>query len=65
MEIIAEVDRKIDDGHAQRGSFRFSRYDGTTDTGLIAAATANSCVGTTNTWDVAAGQSNCGGASLF
>jgi prepilin-type N-terminal cleavage/methylation domain-containing protein len=65
VEIVAEVDRKIDDGHAQRGSFRFSRYDGSTLTGLPAAGTASSCVGATNTWDIAAGQSNCGGSSLF
>jgi prepilin-type N-terminal cleavage/methylation domain-containing protein len=65
VEIIAEVDRKIDDGHPQRGSFRFSQYDGVTDTGLLAPGGANACVSTTQTWDIAAGQSNCGGTSLF
>lgn len=65
VEIISEVDRKIDDGHAQRGSFRFSRYNGT-GTDLTAPADTGACVGATSTtWAIAAGEANCGGSSLF
>jgi prepilin-type N-terminal cleavage/methylation domain-containing protein len=67
VEIVAEVDRKIDDGHAQRGSFRFSPYNGTgTDLPGPGAATSGACVNTANqTWFISEGQANCGGTSLF
>jgi prepilin-type N-terminal cleavage/methylation domain-containing protein len=67
VEIVAEVDRKIDDGHAQRGSFRFSTYNGT-GTALPgpAGAGTGACVNATNqTWFISEGQANCGGTSLF
>jgi prepilin-type N-terminal cleavage/methylation domain-containing protein len=62
--IIAEVDRKIDDGNGQSGSFQFSAYAGgggvapTGGTCFLAAAAAG-------TWDVGGGETNCGGASLL
>ncbi|MPZ46417.1 MAG: prepilin-type N-terminal cleavage/methylation domain-containing protein [Betaproteobacteria bacterium] len=67
VEIVAEVDRKIDDGHAQRGSFRFSPYNGTgTDLPAPAGATSGACVNSGNqTWFISEGQANCGGTSLF
>ena len=67
VEIVAEVDRKIDDGHAQRGSFRFSTYNGT-GTALPGPGGAGSgaCVnGANQTWFISEGQANCGGTSLF
>jgi prepilin-type N-terminal cleavage/methylation domain-containing protein len=67
VEIVSEVDRKIDDGHAQRGSFRFSRYNGTgTDLPAPGATGSGACVNTANqTWFISEGQANCGGTSLF
>jgi prepilin-type N-terminal cleavage/methylation domain-containing protein len=69
VEIVAEVDRKIDDGHAQRGSFRFSTYNGPAPATALpgpGAATSGACVNTANqTWFISEGQANCGGASLF
>ncbi|MCC7081604.1 MAG: prepilin-type N-terminal cleavage/methylation domain-containing protein [Burkholderiales bacterium] len=68
VEIVAEVDRKIDDGHAQRGSFRFSTYNGTGAALNPATGGAGSgaCVDSnTSTWFISEGQANCGGASLF
>jgi prepilin-type N-terminal cleavage/methylation domain-containing protein len=58
VEIMAEVDRKIDDGKPYSGSFQFSIYsEGTApDEGL--------CIASGN-WNVAAGETNCGGASLL
>ncbi|MBI1989386.1 MAG: type II secretion system protein [Betaproteobacteria bacterium] len=57
--IIAELDRKIDDGNAQSGSFRFSAY---TEGG--AAPTAANCH-TAGAWLAATSEPNCGGASLL
>ena len=56
--ILAEVDRKLDDGLPSSGSFRFSIFGG---------ATATNCIvtGTPNTWSIASGATVCGGASLF
>lgn len=54
--ILAEVDRKIDDGSPITGSFRFSLFD----------TASSSCVTTIgNHWDVSGAQTVCGGASLF
>ncbi len=63
-DIMAEVDRKIDDGLADRGAFRFSAHTGLTvgtpptPANCFTAATGNWIV--TGTVEV-----NCGGASLF
>ena len=57
--IIAELDRKIDDGNAQTGTFRFSSY---TEGG--SAPTAANCH-TAGVWLAATSEPNCGGASLF
>jgi prepilin-type N-terminal cleavage/methylation domain-containing protein len=61
VEIIAEVDRKIDDGRPYTGSFQFSEYTpGASGTEPDSAL----CV-TTGNWNIAGGETNCGGASLF
>jgi prepilin-type N-terminal cleavage/methylation domain-containing protein len=64
VEIMAEVDRKIDDGQPYTGGFQFSTYVPT------AAFTAppispNGCITAGGGWDIAGGITNCGGASLF
>jgi prepilin-type N-terminal cleavage/methylation domain-containing protein len=62
-DILAEVDRKIDDGQATTGSFRFAAFSatGTAPTG------SGSCYSATapNPWQAATPVNNCGGASLF
>jgi prepilin-type N-terminal cleavage/methylation domain-containing protein len=58
VDIIAEVDRKIDDGNARSGIMRFSSYGGASD----------SCYDKTGTgvWNATStGQTNCGAAILF
>jgi len=56
-DILAEVDRKIDDGAPGTGSFRFSDYSGA----------ASACVPTPpgNAWAMSAPNANCGGTTLF
>jgi prepilin-type N-terminal cleavage/methylation domain-containing protein len=67
-EILAEVDRKIDDGSAIGGGFRFSVYAGGTG---ASAGTAPVGSGTCyvaaapNNWATVAPTTNCGGASLL
>mgnify|MGYP003694779477 CR=1 FL=1 len=69
VEIIAEVDRKIDDGNPNTGAFQFSTFIGTGPRRSISAEptrTAAPAVTTpTASWQVTNGQSNCGGASLL
>ncbi len=63
VEIIAEVDRKVDDGRPYSGSFQFSPYAGNGT-----APTAANCVNSTATppeWNTTSGQANCGGAVIF
>jgi prepilin-type N-terminal cleavage/methylation domain-containing protein len=55
--ILAEVDRKIDDGNPTSGEFRFSNFNGAPNTCFVA--------GPPVAWDVNTGQGNCGAASLF
>jgi prepilin-type N-terminal cleavage/methylation domain-containing protein len=61
VEIIAEVDRKIDDGKPNSGGFQFSEYTPNTN----APGTTCYIGGTTNAWAISGGDTNCGGASLF
>ena len=58
-DILAEVDRKMDDGLGNGGHFRFSAFGG-------AVNTAQECVNTTTfQWQSATINPNCGGASLL
>jgi prepilin-type N-terminal cleavage/methylation domain-containing protein len=58
VEIIAEVDRKIDDGKPYSGSFQFSIYsEGTAPDETLCVQTGN--------WYIANSETNCGGASLL
>jgi prepilin-type N-terminal cleavage/methylation domain-containing protein len=60
VEILAEIDRKIDDGKPYSGSFQFSAY---TSAGNVAPHPATCISG--SGWDIGSADSNCGGASLF
>ncbi len=55
--VLAEVDRKIDDGNPASGEFQASAFN------APPAACVNA--GPPAAWDVNTGQSNCGAASLF
>src|SRR5512139_2935210 len=60
--ILAEIDRKIDDGNALRGSMRFSAYAAA---GSTAPTAANCYNATTGEWLSGGGETNCGAAILF
>jgi prepilin-type N-terminal cleavage/methylation domain-containing protein len=61
-DILAEVDRKVDDGNAQLGTFRFSNLSATG----TAPTAANCYTAGTGVWIVIGTvEPNCGGTSLF
>jgi prepilin-type N-terminal cleavage/methylation domain-containing protein len=64
--MLAEVDRKIDDGLATSGAFRFSTYSGG-GTGGTAPAGAGACYAASGNalWSSTSPVDNCGGASLL
>jgi len=58
-DILAEVDRKVDDGLGNAGQFRFSTFNGVTNA-------AQECFNTTTgAWQSASPNANCGGTTLF
>lgn len=61
-DLLAEIDRKIDDGNPIGGTFQFTAYDGGGGGG-VAPAAATCYSGTA--WQSATVDTNCGGASLF
>ncbi|HZP88340.1 MAG TPA: prepilin-type N-terminal cleavage/methylation domain-containing protein [Burkholderiales bacterium] len=63
VEIMAEVDRKIDDGKPYSGAFQFSLYASGGSGGPAAA----NCVDSASppNWKVSGSETNCGGVSLF
>jgi len=64
VEIIAEVDRKIDDGKPFAGAFQFSVYSEGTPPEATAGGPAPGCTLTSN-WNIGGSDPNCGGASLL
>src|SRR5882672_2306595 len=68
VEIIAEVDRKIDDGAPYTGGFQFSAYSAGATAPTEGSATAPACTSgatTAATWNAINGSTNCGGVSVF
>jgi prepilin-type N-terminal cleavage/methylation domain-containing protein len=65
-DILAEVDRKVDDGNALRGGFRFTDIS-PTGTAPTAATCYDTAVGATqgNWTTIGTVDPNCGGTSLF
>lgn len=59
--VLAEVDRKIDDGNPRTGSLRFSQFNAV---GTAPNPTKCAAVGT-DTWIVTTVESNCGSANLL
>ena len=63
VEIVEEVDRKIDDGKPLSGAFQFSTY---APTGFTAPAIGNCVSAAPGTpWKFTGGETNCGTASLL
>ena len=69
VHLLAELDRKIDDGMPNTGSFQFSRYQGNGaaapadgDNALPACTSATTAAGM---WNATNGSNNCGAASLL
>jgi len=61
VEIMTEVDRKVDDANAGRGTFRFSIY-----AGVGIAPVPGDCFDTANgAWKTTSSVVNCGGTTLF
>jgi hypothetical protein len=57
VEIMAEVDRKTDDGAPYSGSFQFSGFS-SPETGCLIGDT-------TKSWNLQGGATNCGAATLL
>jgi prepilin-type N-terminal cleavage/methylation domain-containing protein len=64
-DIMAEIDRKIDDGNPLGGNFQFSDYDGGGTGGTPPNAGNCYSTGTPPLWSSATVVTNCGGASLL
>ncbi len=62
VDILTEIDRKVDDGNAGRGTFRFSPYQGS-NANTVDATTCFTAG--TGVWLTTSNVTNCGGASLF
>lgn len=69
VEVIAEVDRKIDDGAPNGGGFQFSRYQGNASSmptdGSAASPACTNLTSTSGIWNATNGSTNCGAASLL
>jgi len=69
-DILAEVDRKIDDGVPTAGSFRHSIYGGATGAATLAAEPGGPCATAgvapaPDRWNASTPGPDCGGTSLF
>jgi prepilin-type N-terminal cleavage/methylation domain-containing protein len=65
VEVITEVDRKVDDGIPDRGSIRFSLYNGGAAGPDAAKCMTASTAASPGTWLAGNGWANCGAAFLF
>ena len=73
VAIVAELDRKVDDGAPYTGAFQFSTYAGTGGNapageatgGCVTAASGSGATAVPASWNVGGANSNCGGASLY
>jgi len=67
VEVVAELDRKTDDGLPYGGSVQFSSFAANSAPGPTegGAGTCTTSLGPGATWDLASGSSNCGVAILM
>ncbi len=56
--VLAEVDRKVDDGTPEAGTFRFSTFGSSTSASCLTGSSPS-------TWSIDTTATVCGGASLF
>lgn len=60
-EVLAEIDRKVDDGNAARGSFRYSPFNG-----AASAPAGPDCFSVVDgSWNIASSTMNCGATNLM
>jgi len=64
-DLLAEIDRKIDDGNPLGGTFQFSTYDGGGTGGQAADPAKCYVAAPTLAWSSTSIETNCGGTSLF
>jgi len=64
VEILAEVDRKVDDGQPYSGVFQFSTYT-SSGSAPIGTGSTTSCLTGSTIWQVTGGNPNCGAATLY
>ena len=64
VEILAEVDRKVDDGQPYSGVFQFSTYP-SVGSAPVATGSTTSCLTGATIWQVTGGNPNCGAATLY
>ena len=64
VEILAEVDRKVDDGQPYSGVFQFSTYQ-SVGSAPVATGSTTSCLTGATIWQVTGGSPNCGAATLY
>jgi len=64
VEILAEVDRKVDDGQPYSGVFQFSTW-ASVGTAPVATGSSTSCLTGATIWQVTGSNPNCGAATLY
>jgi hypothetical protein len=69
VELIAEVDRKLDDGLPTSGRLQFAPYAGGSTLlqwgGAVDSCTSQDSASPSSIWNVTGGSGNCGGATLL
>jgi len=65
VEIVAEVDRKIDDGKPLAGAFQFSEYAPPGTPSGNEPQYGNCTTASGGSWYISQGETNCGASSLF
>jgi hypothetical protein len=63
-DVLAEADRKIDDGFPASGRFQFSSYDGTGER-RVSADACTSVSDAVRSWNRTSGTDECGAASII
>jgi len=67
VNVINELDRKVDDGKPYKGAFQFSTYQGNSAESPTegGAGTCTNAIDLESDWNVQGGNTNCGAATLM